>query len=286
VAQALYCTASLLNHACAPVAHASFARGGALVLRCAAASLAPHAPLSIAYGPQTGEAPRAQRRRLLRTSHAFVCACAACEGTPSAAAAEMQMVGLRCLASATCDGALPLPPAKEREREGAAAAVTPPPRCSVCGDAPGAAALASAAARARAAKAALPAARDARNTHALASLLAELRATAHARNRRVAEAEDALAEALHASGDGDAAGALAHARAGHAILAAHYPAGSLALAHERAKLAALAAAAGEGEADAAARDAADACAAFRAHYGEGYPRLAELAPLLRPQCEA
>ncbi len=286
MAQALYCTASLLNHACAPVAHASFARGGVLVLRCAAAPLPAHAPLSIAYGPQTGEAPRAQRQRLLRTSHAFVCACAACEGAPSAAAAELQLVGLRCLASAACDGALPLPPARAREGEGAAAAVTaPPPRCSVCGDAPAAAALASAAARARAAKAALPAARDARNTRALTSLLAELRATAHARNRRIAEAEDALAEALHASGD-DAPGALAHARAGHAILAAHYPAGSLALAHERAKLAALAAAAGESEADAAVRDAADACAAFRAHYGGQYPRLAELAPLLRPQREA
>jgi hypothetical protein len=278
VAQALYCTASLVNHACAPAAHASFARGGALVLR-AAAPLPPGAPLSIAYGPQVGEAPAATRQRLLRTSHAFACGCDACVAPP---ASELQLVGLRCLASAACDGALLLPPApraRERERERERAAPPPPARCSACGAAPPADALAAAAARARAALAALPGARDARDAPALAAALSELRATAHARNRRVAEAEDALAEALHAADD--APGALAHARAAHAILAAHYPAGSLALAHEGAKLAALAAAAGERDAAAAAAD--DACAAFRAHYGEAYPRLEELAPLLRPQ---
>jgi len=93
---ALYASASLLNHSCAPNCHASFAAGGALVLRLTAppapANAAGPVQLLISYGPQAGQAGRAERRRLLRASHAFLCACDAC---CAGEAAEAAPPGLR-----------------------------------------------------------------------------------------------------------------------------------------------------------------------------------------------
>jgi hypothetical protein len=214
VAQAVYCTGSLLNHACAPSAAASVAAGGGLVVRCTAA-LAAGAPLTLSYGPQSGEATAAQRRRLLRASHAFRCACAACEAAATSAA-EAELAGLRCLATRGCDGALPLP-----AKTGAAAAQqqqSAPPACPACGAAPAAADYASAARSVASATAALKKLRDgagvgAHHAPQLAQLVAQVRSGAHALSRAVAEAEDALAEVLSAGGD--AAGAAAAASRAH-----------------------------------------------------------------------
>lgn len=63
VAQALYPTASLVNHACAPSAHASF-RGREITVR-ATRALEPGGKVLIAYGPQAGQQTAAVRQRLL-----------------------------------------------------------------------------------------------------------------------------------------------------------------------------------------------------------------------------
>jgi hypothetical protein len=273
VAQAVYCTGSLLNHACAPSCAASFAAGGALVVRCTS-SVAAGSALTLSYGPQAGEAGAAQRRRLLRASHAFRCACAACE-TAATSAAEAELAGMRCLATRGCDGATPFP-AKQ------SADVMVPQACLACGVAPAAAEHAAAARGAQQASAALAKLRGGAGIgphHApqLAALVDAVRSGAHARSRAVAEAEDAHAEALSASGD--VAAAAAAAGRALAALRRHYPPGSLPLAHEAAKVAQLIGQHG-GDAHAAAELAREACAAFRAHYGDGYPRLDELQPLL------
>lgn len=93
-------------------------------------------------------------------------------------------------------------------------------------------------------------------------------AASHARSQRLAEAHDALAHAMCDSAA--AAAALPHLRLALAALRAHYPEGSVVLAHEAAKAAGVAAAAGE---DAfAGRLAKEALAAFESHYGPGFPR--------------
>lgn len=102
VAQALYPTASLVNHACAPSAHASF-RGRRIAVR-ATRDLPAGGRVLIAYGPQAGQQAASERRWLLRTSHAFRCACAACE---HGAAADAELEGLRCGRTPGCDGAVP-----------------------------------------------------------------------------------------------------------------------------------------------------------------------------------
>ena len=281
MAQAVYCTGSLLNHACAPSAAASFAAGGALVVRCTAA-LGAGEPLTLSYGPQAGEAPAPHRRRLLRASHAFRCACAACE-TAAMSAPEAELHGLRCLATRGCGGALPCPP--KRGTSAAVSQASAPPVCSTCAVAPAAADYAAAAQSVAAAAIAIKKLRDGAGVgphHApqLAQLAAQVRSAAHAHSRAVAEAEDALAEALSAAGD--AAAAAAAASRALLVLRRHYPAGSLPLAHEAAKVAQLLAAAGGGGASLEAAELArEACESFRAHYGDEYPRIHELAPLAR-----
>lgn len=116
-------------------------------------------------------------------------------------------------------------------------------------------------------------------------------AHSHQRSRRLAEARDALAHAL--CDRGDPAAALPHLRAALAALRAHYPEGSVVLAHECAKAASVAAqaaresggGAGDGReehAALAAKLAAEALAGFEAHYGKDFPRCAELRAVLQP----
>lgn len=102
VAQALYPTASLVNHACAPSAHASF-RGRAICVR-ATRDIPEGGRVLIAYGPQAGQQTAAMRRKLLLTSHVFACRCAACE---HGAGADAELEGLRCQGTHGCDGAVP-----------------------------------------------------------------------------------------------------------------------------------------------------------------------------------
>jgi hypothetical protein len=182
---------------------------------------------------------------------------------------------MRCLATRGCDGATPFPPKQSSD-------AIAPPVCPACGVAPAAAEHAAAARAAQQASAALAKLRGGAGIgphHApqLAALVGAVRSGAHARSRAVAEAEDALAEALAAAGD--VAGAAAAAGRALKVLRRHYPPGSLPLAHEAAKVAQLIGQQG-GDAHAAAELAREACAAFRAHYGDGYPRLEELQPLL------
>lgn len=267
---ALYCTASMVNHSCAPNAHVSFAQGGALVLR-ASRDLGPaREQLLIAYGPQQGQQPCTRRRKMLRASHGFQCACEACV-SPDAARRDVELCGLRCLADESCDGATHMPAEAHDDF------VAP---CTRCGVAAPMGVVRAAVSRAHAARAALEGARERRDVSSLRSVLAELRAVAHAHNRHTSEAWDALAQALNERGGSQGAAAEAYEACSHSlrILRVHYPPRSLPLAHELAKVALLASACGEAEAARAA--AAEATAVFVANYGESYPRLRELQSLL------
>lgn len=76
--QALYPTASLLNHSCDPSAAISFA--GKRVTVRAVKRVKPGEELTLSYGPQKGETRTAERRKWLWERYAFVCNCAACTG--------------------------------------------------------------------------------------------------------------------------------------------------------------------------------------------------------------
>jgi hypothetical protein len=269
---ALYLTASLLNHSCVPNCHASFAAGGALVLRLTDATIASDhhdsAPqLFISYGPQAGAASRATRQAMLLASHAFACACTACAA--GSMKTDAAAYGLRCLAAqpGACDGAHACPPPLQIA-------------CSACGRPPpdGSAALVAASAQARAAAAALRRAAEAPGClPAARAAFKQLRGVAHPASRHVAAGWDYLAQALNAAGPQHAAEAAAASERSLALLRDIYPAGALPLAHELAKLAQLHAAAGERAAAAAAAE--EAAGLLRGAYGPTHPRLTELASL-------
>lgn len=173
--------------------------------------------------------------------------------------------------------------------------------CTACGRSPGAAwraaakdklaaataALARAAAAAVAAAAALPSenTRAASSTAAAAavhpllaahrSAAAALLSAAQPSSLAAASCLDGLARSEHAFRHH--AAALAASEAALAALATHHAENSLPFAHEAAKTAALAAAAGAG--DRAAALAGWAASVFVSHYGDSYPRLAEMAAL-------
>ena len=265
VATAVYATASLCNHSCLPSAHASFCVGGAVIIRATAPLLPAGTEVTIAYGPQQGQEPSHVRQAHLRTSHAFTCACDACCAT-DVASRDAQLTGLKCLAGGECAGAVPFPSSRGRGGDGEG------PRCTLCGAIQPVDAMARAAAAAMHAKSTLGRARETGDVAAAREALAELLAHAHGNNRRVAEAWDVLAQALH--GRGDHAEAQAACERSIAVLRAHYPSGCVALGHEDAKLAALALAAGD--AATATEAAGRALTCFRAHYGASYPRVAEM----------
>ena len=82
---AVYTTASLFNHSCAPNCHASF-HGPAVELRLTE-DVEPHQFLHISYGPEIGlRADTSKRRRQLERSHAILsCDCRACTSQDVAA---------------------------------------------------------------------------------------------------------------------------------------------------------------------------------------------------------
>ena len=269
VATAVYATASLCNHSCAPVAHASFGVGGAIIVRATAPQHA-GTEITIAYGPQQGQEPSHVRQTHLRTSHAFACACNACSAD-DVTSRDAQLTGLKCLAGGECGGAVPFPSSRKRGGDEEVA------RCTLCGAAQPSDAVSRAAAAAMHAKSTLGRARDTGDVAAAREAVAEFLAHVHGSNRRVAEAWDVLAQTLH--DHGEHAEAQAASESSTAILRAHYPQGCLALGHEDAKLAGLALAAGDAATAAAAAQRALSC--FRAHYGASYPRVAEMQALMQ-----
>ena len=271
VATAVYATASLCNHSCAPRAHASFGVGGAIIIRATTPHLNAGTEVTIAYGPQQGQEPAHVRQAHLRTSHAFTCACDACSAE-DVASRDAQLTGLKCLAGGDCAGAVPFPSSRKRGGDEVA-------RCTLCGAAQPSDALARAAAAALHAKSTLGRARDTGDVAAAREAVAELLAHVHGNNRRVAEAWDVLAQTLHDSGQHEEAQAACERST--AILRVHYPQGCLALGHEDAKLAGLALAAGD--AATASTAAQRALAYFRAHYGTSYPRMAEMQALMQSE---
>ncbi|GAQ78424.1 Tetratricopeptide repeat like superfamily protein [Klebsormidium nitens] len=99
--QALYPTASLLNHSCDPSAAVSFA-GDRVCVR-AVKRLQPGEELTLSYGPQKGETRTADRRKWLWERYAFVCNCGACAGDQTS---DVLMTGLKCPQS-KCGGVVP-----------------------------------------------------------------------------------------------------------------------------------------------------------------------------------
>lgn len=273
VAAAVYSTASLVNHSCSPVSHASFGMGGTVIIRATSSIPSPGCEITIAYGPQQGQEPTSMRMAHLRTSHAFVCTCKAC-ADPDAALRDAQLTGLKCIVTSNCDGAVPVSQARGQQRK--------PTLCMRCGAEQPQDAIARAADAATRAVSDLSRVRDTLDVAAARRVLATLQEHAHARNRRVAEAWDVLAQALHehAAEQGEASlrEAQAACEAGIAILRCHYPSGGsvepVAVAHELAKLAGLALVAGDKHT--ATRAAAAAVASFEAHYGASYPLAHEL----------
>ena len=78
VGEALYATASLLNHSCR--ANTTLRHVGRTLELRAAASLSKGEEVLTCYGPQAGFVPRHARRALLRSLYHFECECVACEG--------------------------------------------------------------------------------------------------------------------------------------------------------------------------------------------------------------
>eukprot|EP00850_Spirogloea_muscicola_P006502 SM000031S11511 [mRNA] locus=s31:23870:28925:- [translate_table: standard] len=100
IAQALYPTASLLNHSCAPNVAVSFT-GLRLTVR-AVEFVGSGSRLELCYGPQKGEMTRQQRRAWLKERYFFCCHCSACSDD-STSGMDLALSGFRCCTPA-CNG--------------------------------------------------------------------------------------------------------------------------------------------------------------------------------------
>eukprot|EP00850_Spirogloea_muscicola_P015859 SM000125S26064 [mRNA] locus=s125:118617:123546:+ [translate_table: standard] len=100
IAQALYPTASLLNHSCAPNVAVSFT-GLRLTVR-AVEFVGSGSRLELCYGPQKGEMMRQQRRAWLKERYFFCCHCSACSDE-STSGMDLALHGFRCCTPA-CNG--------------------------------------------------------------------------------------------------------------------------------------------------------------------------------------
>eukprot|EP01105_Mastigella_eilhardi_P025656 TRINITY_DN7046_c0_g1_i1.p1 TRINITY_DN7046_c0_g1~~TRINITY_DN7046_c0_g1_i1.p1 ORF type:complete len:684 (-),score=130.18 TRINITY_DN7046_c0_g1_i1:55-2106(-) len=101
VAQALFPTAVVINHACRPNAVLQYA--GRRVIVHSAEALPCGAELFISYGPHEASAPSAERRRALRAQYFFQCVCPACTDT---VADSSQGLCFRCPVTQECAGVL------------------------------------------------------------------------------------------------------------------------------------------------------------------------------------
>eukprot|EP00897_Mesotaenium_endlicherianum_P006655 jgi/Mesen1/6017/ME000306S05286 len=329
VAQGLYLSASLLNHACDPTVAASFT-GGHLAVR-AVRDVPAGSQLSLCYGPQKGEKTRGERRQWLVERYFFRCACPSCSRhdpgnltlrgyrcttpgcmgvVPRAAALQDDLADLESAAD-EAETALSVLPGSEgeglqssggevqdnKETRSNGRALLPSQRpsgaakrgvCTVCGaivDATtleklsddtwrllvreqqklqrAAAAAAGGGGGASKPPSALESEAASSSMREVERCLKRLRAVVHPASRRVAEAEDAVAEAMCAAERFQEAAA--HSLSALTVLKQHYPPSSIVIAHEYAKLASIHVAAGDAPAGEDARGAARKI--YCAHYG-------------------